>query len=371
MKIATFNVQNLFHRDKSLLDKPFGKMLSDWIKELDALMRKSGKTILEQDRIRELSFLIGFEKSSPRPYAVLRRKAGFLFMKGIHHSNETKASSLTDWNGWIELQTLPVRPTATDNKARVIAEVNADILFLHEVEDRPSLEEFNQEVLPKFDCEPYAHSFVIQSNEMKGLETAILLREGYTLNTIKKHLIGGYSDQFGHLIEYEIITPTSVNLRVLAIYSTKHYADDKTNDIIRKSQMINIAEIYEALVTEGKTNVIITGTFNAPSYCDSLSPLLQETDLRDITKHFSFEADCDEGDDASYFRLGAYRKGVNIKQKDYLLLSPALFKRMTDSGLNRKAVYPNKRPQWSIYKTVTSKHNAASEHPVVWGKANI
>jgi endonuclease/exonuclease/phosphatase family metal-dependent hydrolase len=371
MKIATFNIQNLFHRDKSLLDKPFGKMITNWITELDALMRKTKTSFIEQDRIRELSFLIGFEKTSPRPYAVLRRKAGFLYMKGLHHSTETKASHLTDWNGWIELQTLPVRPTATDNKAKVIADVNADILLLHEVEDRASLEEFNQDVLPKFDCKPYAQSFVIQSNHMKGLETAILLREGYVLKTIKTHLIGGYSDHFQHLIEYEIATPTSKKLWILAIYLAIQDADEKTNNVIRKSQMINIAKIYKSLIAEGKTNVIITGTFNAPSYCNSLSPLLQETDTKDITKHLSFEVDCDEGDDASYFRLGAYRLGVNIKQKDYMLLSPALFKKMIDSGLNRKAVWPEKRPQWSIYKTVTSKYNAASGHPVVWGKIEV
>lgn len=371
MKIATFNIQNLFHRDKSLLEKPFGKNLTDWINELDTLMLQPSKSLKSQDRIRELSFLIGFEKSSPHPYAVLRRKAGFLYMKGLSHSRENKASHLSDWNGWIELQTLPVRPTATDNKAQVIADVNADILLLHEVEDRASLEEFNQDVLPKFDCEPYAQSFVIQSNEMKGLETAILLREGYVLKTIKTHLIGGYSYSFQHLIEYEITTPNSKKLWVLAIYLAIQDADKKTNDVIRKSQMINIAKIYESLIAEGKTNVIITGTFNAPSYCDSLSPLLQETDTKDITKHLSFEVDCDEGDDASYFRLGAYRLGINIKQKDYMLLSPSLFKRMKDSGLNRKAVWPLKRPQWSIYKTVTSKYNAASEHPLVWGKIEV
>lgn len=368
MKIATFNIQNLFHRDKSLLDKPFGKMLTDWIKELDTLMRKSGNTIPEQDRIRELSFLIGFEKTSPRPYAILRRKAGFLYMKGVHHSTETKASHLTDWNGWIELQTIPIRPSATDNKAQVIADVNADILLLHEVEDRASLEEFNQYVLPKFDCKSYAQSFVVQSNDMKGLETAILLRDDYKLNTIKTHLIGGYSDQFQHLIEYEITTPKSKKLWLLGIYLANQDTDTKTSDVIRKSQMRNIAKIYEVLISEGKTNIVIAGTFNAPSYCDSLSPLLQKTEVKDITKHLSFEVDCDEGDDATYFRLGAYRLGVNIMQKDYVLLSPALFKLMTDSGLNRKAVWPKKRPKWAVYKTVTSKINAASEHPVVWGK---
>ncbi|WP_430905720.1 hypothetical protein [Maribacter sp. 2-571] len=368
MKIATFNIQNLFHRDKSLLDNPKSKSITDWIQELDTLMRKSGKTISEQERIRELSFLLGFEKTKPLPYAVLRRKAGLLYLKGIHHSTETRAGHLTNWNGWIELQTKPIPPSATDNKARVIANVNADILLLQEVEDRASLEDFNQKVLPKFDCKPYDHSLVIQCNDMKGLEIAILLRGGYTLQTIKTHLIGGYSDLFQNLIEYEISTPTSEKIYVLATYLARQTDDIKIADTIRKSQVENIARIYKGLVAQGKTNVIIAGTFNTPSYCDSLAPLFQNTDAKDITKHFSFEVVTDEGEDATYFRLGAYRMGVNIKQKDYLLFSPVLFEQMQDSGLNRKAMWPNKKPQWSTYKEVTSRYNSASEHPLVWGR---
>ena len=45
MKIATFNIQNLFHRDKSLLEKPYGKNLNDWINELDALMLHPSKSL--------------------------------------------------------------------------------------------------------------------------------------------------------------------------------------------------------------------------------------------------------------------------------------------------------------------------------------
>ncbi len=368
MKIATFNIQNLFHRDKSLVEKTIGKNLTDWMQELDALMRKSKALLKDQDRIRELSFLLGFEKTYPRPYAVMRRKAGLLYLKGIHHSTETKASNLTNWNGWIELQTTPIAPTATDNKAKVIAYVNADILLLQEVEDRASLEEFNQTILPKFDCKPYEQSFIIQCNDMKGLEIAILLREGYKLETITTHIIGGYSDLFQNLIEYEICTPTSEKIYVLSTYLRKHASDVDTTDVIRKSQIQNIAKIYKNLKEQGKKNVIIAGTFNTPSYCNSLSPLFQDTDVRDITKHFSFEVETDDGADATYFRLGAYRMGVNIKQKDYLLFSPVLFEKIKDSGLNRKAVWPKKRPQWTTYKTVTSKYNAGSEHPLVWGE---
>ena len=361
MKIATFNIQNLFHRDKSLLEKPFGKNLTDWINELDDLMRKPSISLVDQTRIRELSFLTGFEKSSPRPYAVLRRKAGFLYMKGLNYSTESKASDLTKWNGWIELQTTPIRPEATDNKARVIAAVNPDILLLQEIEDRASLEEFNQLILPKFDCKPYAQSFVVQSDTLKGLELGILLRKDYKLVSIKTHPINC-------LVEYEVLTPNNLTIHILSTQLQKQKKDKDFTDAIRKKQANYIATIYQERMAEDKTNIIIAGTLNAASYCDSLSPLLQQTNLRDITKHLSFEVDCDAGNDATYHRLGAYRKGVNIKQKDYILLSPALFETMKDSGLNRKAVWPENRPQWSIYKSVTNKNIAASEHPLVWGK---
>tara|TARA_R110002049_G_scaffold277220_1_gene455677 strand:- start:9490 stop:10608 length:1119 start_codon:yes stop_codon:yes gene_type:complete len=372
MKIATFNVQNLFHRDKSLIEKPFSKNLSNWIKELDALMLQPTKSLSQQDRIRELSFLIGFEKPSPRPYAILRRKAGFLYMKGLSHSGENKAGEVTNWNGWIELQTLPIHPKSTDHKAQVIANVNPDILLLQEIEDRASFEDFNQLILPKFDCKSFEHSFVIQGNEMKGLEMGIALRKGYKLETVRTHNIDEAINNDGkNLIEYEISTPSNDTIWLLNAYLQKPTSDKKQSDKIRKKQISKIAEVYNKLIVDGKTNVIIAGTFNAPSYCDSLSPLIQNTDLKDITKHLSFEVDIDKGNDSTYFRLGAYRMGVNIKQKDYILFSPALFKKMKDSGLNRKAMWPEKRPQWSIYKSVSNKNMAASEHPLVWGKLEI
>lgn len=370
MKIATFNIQNLFHRDKCLIEKPFGKCLTDWMQELDTLMRKSNNTISEQERIRELSFLIGFEKSSPKPYAVLRKKAGYLYMKGVHHSTESKAGELTNWNGWIELQTVPIHPIAIDNKARVIADVNADVLLLQEIEDRASLEEFNQLVLPKFDCLPYDQSFVIQNKVNNGMENAILLRDGFKLQSIKTYNIGNNLDHHT-LLQYEITTPTFQTIWILSTNLTKSQKDEEAAHSLRKEQILKIVKIYESLIEEGKKNVVLAGTFSAPSYCDSLSPLFQETELNDITKHFSFEVDCDEGVDAKYFRLGAYRKGVNIRQQDYLLLSPSLVNEMLDSGLNRKAIWQEKRPKWSNYKTVTNNNNAASEHPIIWGNLNL
>ena len=369
MKIATFNIQNLFHRDKSQIEKPVGKVFSDWISELDELMLQGNKSTGQHDRIKELLFLTGFEKSSPRPYAVLRRKAGFLYMKGLNQSVDNKAAELTNWNGWIELQTVPISSKATENKARVIADVNPDILLLQEIEDRASLEDFNQLILPKLGCKPYEHSFVIQGNEMNGLEMGILLRDGFKLDAVRSHNINDVINDDGKsLIEYEITTPINEKIWLLNAYLQMQSKHKKRADKLRKNQVRRIAEVYNQLIAAGKFNVIIAGTFDAPSYCNSLSPLIQNTDLKDITKHLSFEVDADDGKDASYFRMGAYRLGVNIKQKDYMLFSPALFDKMKDSGLNRKAVWPEKRPQWSVYKSVANRNVAASAHPLVWGR---
>ncbi len=113
------------------------------------------------------------------------------------------------------------------------------------------------------------------------------------------------------------------------------------------------------------------GTLNAVSYCYSLTPLLLKTNLKDVSKHPSFNVDFDKGKDAGYHSLGAYRMGVNIKQKDYLLLSPELFTRVNTSGLNRKGMWPEKQPMWTVYPSINQKNQAASAHPAIWGDISL
>lgn len=126
-----------------------------------------------------------------------------------------------------------------------------------------------------------------------------------------------------------------------------------------------MAGLYEQLRNEGQDNIVIAGTFNTVSYCHSISPLLQKIDLKNISRHQTFKVAKDVGEDTGYYRMGAYKMGVNIKQKDYLLLSPDLFKKVKDCGISRKAVWPEKRPQWEIYNSVQSASKAASEHTVL------
>jgi len=375
MKIATFNIQNLFHRDKSLISIQAGNAVINWLNEMDHLMRKYTKTASDLDRIKDLSFLLGFEKISRKSYAVMRRRGGALFFRGCHSSGEIKANSLTDWNGWVVLQAIPVDLVATKNKARVIAEVNADVLLLQEVEDRNSLLEFNNQRMPEFNGIPYRELLVLQGNDGRGQEMGMLTKNGYQIQEVRTY--GNELDDSGkpifdkNLMKYDITTPSQNKICLLAVHFQERGKDKENCDALRLRQAHRVAEIYLQLRSQGQEHVIVAGTLNAVSYCFSLAPLLQKTDLKDVSKHSSFNVAGKKEKDTGYLGMKAYKMGLNIKQKDYLLLSPEMFSRVKNGGLNRKATWSERASQLQVYNTIKNKKQAASEHPVVWGDIEI
>lgn len=370
MKIALFNIQNLFHRDRIFTELERSRNFLNWNKEFDDLLQKKVEKPSSMERLRELAYLLRFDKMNYNSYAILRKKEGELYFKGMETPYETKADDKTNWNGWIKIQTTPISSKAIAHKAQVIKDIDPDILILQEIEDRNSLDEFNNLILPELDCTPFDHCILVPNSEGKGREQALLLKNGHELDSIKFHITDTSEKPTHELIEYRIKTLKGELIYVLSAYFYEDELNLEQAQEIRKMQAISVSKIYQKIRLAGQHKIIVSGTLNAPSYCKSLAPLLQESDLKDITKHLSFEVDYDEGIDESYHRLGAYRKGVNIKQKDFMLLSPELFSRMTDSGLNRKAMWPKERPQWGTYKTLNTKIDSASEHPAIWCTIN-
>ena len=110
MKIATYNVDNLFHRDKSLVTSSLNKSVLNWFHEMEYLMRRVLKSPRDLDRIKELSFLLGFERAHPKTYAIMRKRGGELYLRGSVSSFEDKASCLSKWYGWLPVQTVPINP---------------------------------------------------------------------------------------------------------------------------------------------------------------------------------------------------------------------------------------------------------------------
>lgn len=369
MKIATFNIQNLFHRDISLLDSSPSHCVLKWTEELDFLMQKLKKVNGDLDRIRELSFLLGFETVDRSRYAIFRKRNGRLYFQEKSHSLDMRASELTNWNGWVALQTIPINENAIKNKLKVIADTNADIILLQEVEDRASLTEFNTKMALDFDFIPYEQIMVIEGNNSKGLGMGIMAKPGYSLEGIKNHVHDLHTDGMPlfdiDCPQYTVVTPSGKEITIIDTYLSK------TDDKKRELQCRRLANIYYKLVSEGKPNVFISGVFHDVNFSSSIAPLLRETDLIDVSKHETFNADTDFGKSSEYFRLGAFKQGVNLQQKEYLLLSPAMYAKLWQSGVNRKGVWRDKKPNWPIYKSLERKQYAASEYPLVWGEINV
>ncbi|MFI2199929.1 endonuclease/exonuclease/phosphatase family protein [Streptomyces sp. NPDC020192] len=76
---------------------------------------------------------------------------------------------------------------AVRNTGRVVAEVGADVLLVAEVEDRPTLDRFNQHVLGEaLGGQPYPFNLLIDGNDPRGIDIGILSR--HPITSVRPHL---------------------------------------------------------------------------------------------------------------------------------------------------------------------------------------
>lgn len=364
MKIASYNVQNLFHRHKSFREHTLSHTIKQWMAELDGLMLRADKSLNDMDKVRELSFLLGFDQVDMHHYGTLRTRNGELYLKQGVEGREPKAGSSGLWSGWLALQTVPVPVRSQQHKAKTILEVGADILLLQEVEDGASLMEFHDVFLKSTDVlvEPEIHVF--EGNEAKGRNFGILLRNGNRLQAFVAHKY--LRNKKGKLVfpldcqQYHIASASGEGfVFLLAQFS-------KSSEHERREQARAVSDIYTTLRGNGYQNIVVGGTFCDPPFSDVLAPLLRETDLHSASRHPEFIADPDLDGHAHYYSMTAYRKGVNLRQQDYLLVSPPLWKKTIGAGLHRKGIWPGSHGKWPIYSTIEKETHAASEHPLLW-----
>jgi len=372
MRIATYNIQNLFHRHIDLMERNHKEKAVLWKDEFEQLMFNNDHSEKNYTRMRELADLLGFHNLPYGFHLSMKNLQGNLFVRPVLQKKDVRASPITDWNGWAQLRSTPIGKGAIINKTKVIMDTDPDILLLQEVEDRSALFEFRSTFLEGSPEKDYGEIFHLEGNDFKGLGMGILLKKGYHIKSLRSFAnerdIDGGNLFETNFIQLKIRIPYGRTIYVLNCHLIPEAKNNERNNAKRKRQAKRVAEIYGSLRSKGNENVLVVGTLNAPSYSDSLSPLLQGTDVKDIVKHTSFEVEHDNGDDATYYRMGAYRKGVNIKQKDYMLASPGLFDQINKSGLNRKAVWPLTIPKWHTYASMRNERDAASEHPLQWAE---
>jgi endonuclease/exonuclease/phosphatase family metal-dependent hydrolase len=373
MKLASYNVESLFLRARAM-------NLETWARGRDVLKQHSDlNTVLGEarysaaDKKKILTLLreLGLEKQDAGPYAVLRQNRGHLLRRPKKGPVEVVASGRGSWIGWVDLRTEEVNEIATRMTAQVTKDVDADVLAVIEAESRPALVRFSVGVLEAaVGGTPYAHVMLIDGNDERGIDVGIMTRAGYELSSMRSHVDD--ADAHGLIFsrdcaEYAITTPTGKPLVVLINhFKSKGYGSQGSNDAKRRRQATRVKQIYDGLMASGQSYVAVVGDLNDTPDSDALRPLLQETDLRDISEHPNFD-DGGEG-----LRPGTFANGAKGNKLDYLLLSPRLFEVATGGGVFRKGVWGGTHGTlFEHYPEMTKPVEAASDHAAIWAELDL
>src|SRR5687767_1058118 len=181
MKIAAYNVENLFDRAKAFNEESAeAQRVIKQEADLNALFQKPQYTAANKKRILELLKALGILRTDEGPFVILRKIRG-QFIKRPQNNGpvEILANGRSDWVGWVEHKTTHVNDTAIMNTGRVIRDVDADIVAVIEAEHRVALKQFSDFVLAKVGGKPYPHVMLIDGNDLRGIDVGLMTKKGY------------------------------------------------------------------------------------------------------------------------------------------------------------------------------------------------
>lgn len=153
-------------------------------------------------------------------------------------------------------------------------------------------------------------------------------------------------------------------------FKSKFGGDTPASSAKRTAQARRTAAIYRELRNAGYDNVVVLGDLNDTPDSDPLQPLLADTDLRDVVEHPNFAVGEFTVPTSNTHRgIGTFDLGNDYHKLNYLLLSPALFDRVSAAGMFRKGAWPGVRPKrWQVYEQLTRKVHVASDHHPIWAE---
>ncbi|HET7506571.1 MAG TPA: endonuclease/exonuclease/phosphatase family protein [Kofleriaceae bacterium] len=344
VRIASFNAENLFERSK-IFEVGASAQALEAVVELNAEIERDE---YDTARIEELYGLV-------KDLVEVEQVHGKL-LEGDH----VVARGRGDWVGWIVPRRERFDDQAIANTARVLRDVDADVLCLVEVESLPVLRHFGNDLLryrKDGKRREYPHAMLIDSKDPRGIELGLMTQPGFAIRGVQSHADEGIFSR--DCPEVQIELPGGPPLWVLLNhFKSDGYGDRQTNDRLRTLQAQRVAGLLITRYDLEEDLVVVAGDLNATRDSESLKPLLAVPNLVDILA-VAFPDPAD--------RWTCHR-GCN-EQLDYLLVSRPLAERFKAAGIERRGIHDlarystrGERP----YDTVTSESNSASNHAAVW-----
>lgn len=370
MRLATYNVENLFERAKVM-------NLPDWQDGRDALQAYAAfNAAIAQERYgaAELGAMqaaletLGLERTDDSALALLRQNRGLPLRARRQGRLQFVAEGRGDWIGWLELKTEPVNAVAIDNTARIIAALDVDVLAVIEAESRPSLLRFSQQVLPRIGARPFEQVMLVDGNDARGIDVGLMTRNGVRIRSVASHVDD--RDARGRLIfsrdcaDYALALPGGGTLHVLVNhFKSQGYGGKAANDARRRAQAARVRAIYEERLAAGAAHVAVVGDLNNPPEEAPLAPLLGQGGPRDIQDHPRFRGDG---------RSGTWKNGTARQRLDYILLSPALWQAVSAGGIERRGVWGGRNGTlFPHLPEITREEEAASDHAALWAEFDL
>lgn len=379
MRIAAFNVENLFDRPRAFNDHepPERRQALDDHAALNNLFERATYSDAAKAKMLELMERQGILNDDDGRFVRIRKVRGQLIRRPRDRNKPRMivADGRDDWVGWCELKTAPVNEIAIQNTGRVMRDLDADILAIVEAESRPVLAEMNKFILNDVGGTPYPQIMVIDGNDRRGIDVGIMTKEGFEIGAMRSH-VHDLNDAGEEIFsrdcpEYEITTPSGNRVWVIPNhFKSKFGGNDPVSQNRRENQARRTAEIYQSLKDAGEEFIVVLGDLNDVPDSGPLQPLLS-TELRDVSEHNNFtdfEFRANNGNKG----VGTYNLGNDSDKIDYLLLSPALFDRVTNAGLFRKGAWPGSSPKrWEVYDELLEKLHVASDHHAIFADLDI
>lgn len=371
IRLATFNVENLFSRPAAMNLPSWseGQPILNAYNSLNVLLNKEIYASDDRQQILKLLGDFGLLKARPdNPFIELRMIRGRLFQTHEDREPEIVAKGRSDWVGWVELKKEAIEDQAIENTARVIAEVNPDILVLAEVENRVVLQQFYDQVLaPMLKArgqKGYLFNMIIDGNDRRGIDVGILSR--FPISSMRSHIEDSGEDD-GKIFsrdcpEYYINVSDDISGDRELLVLPNHFASKGSDrsGARRRVQAERVKEIYEGLKAE-HSRIVVAGDLNDHPEGGSLGALLDGTDLKDAMSLPVYQG-----------FPGTYNHANARDKLDYLLLSPALVGGVAAVNVERRGFYaPTKWPSFENITKETKDRYQASDHHCLWADIEL
>lgn len=376
IRIASYNVENLFARPKAFdgTDWTIGEPILAAYREVNSLFQNAAYSAADLTRMRELLVTLDIysvnsngairrKRSSNPRWAWLRKNRGRFDREPRDNTRNVEiiATGRDDWIGWVELAKEPTNEMSTRLTARVISDINAEIIGVVEAEDRPSLVRFNKEML----ADQYDHIMLIDGNDERGIDVGLMTQAGFPIRRIRSNV--DRNDNIGEIFsrdcpQYEVRTGSGELIHVLV----NHFKSQSGGGGAKRlRQATAVREIADELTAAGQ-HVIVLGDLNegppnenvhvanfGPLY-DNQSPLIDCYSLPGF----------DTGP-----RPGTFDSCGVRNRLDYIFISQSLESAFHAGGIFRRGLWGTRltRPtNWTTYSDMTRSEEQASDHAAVF-----